>query len=90
MKNSEKMSYGEKQLAFAIALLLCLCALLVFTNRDLQSKYENVNKKFVSEVPLTIVPVQGTKSFTASIHMRYVDGELKEVTLVPRTTVEEK
>ena len=90
MKNSEKMSYGEKQLAFAIALLLCLCAFLVFTNRDLQSKYENANKKFVSEVPLTIVPVQGTKTFTATIRIKYADGKLGSIVLLPRTTVEEK
>lgn len=46
--------------------------------------------RFEKEVPLTSVPVQGTKIFTATVRIKYVDGQLKDVVLIPRTTIEEK
>jgi len=48
----------------------------------------NVNRDFISEVPITQIPVVGSKYFESKVRITYTDGKLKKIELAKGTTVE--
>jgi len=71
-------------------IMVFVVIVLLMAVRFLMDSWFELKWRIPKEVPLSTVPVQGTKNFTATVRIKYVDGNLKEVVLVPRTTIEEK
>jgi hypothetical protein len=45
-------------------------------------------RHFASDVPIATIPMKGTKTFTATIRIKYADGKLESIVLLPRKTKE--
>lgn len=94
LAQSDKADEAAKILIVLFFVSISFFAMISYGVSELNAKrakaFFALQEELTKEINMATVPIEGTKNFTATVRIKYVDGNLKEVVLVPRTTIEEK